>query len=114
MDFSLVMMEVEKRRNKLDKPCIEEKVDYDKSIIGQYVSNIGCRPPYLDAKHNLPLCSTNQDMFKARFPLSQTTIDKYPPPCKAAEKVYFNYRDAPHTSGRGTFWFGIFTYPATF
>ena len=91
MDFLITYIEVLQRRNKRNEPCLEEPNQFDKLLLEQYDSNIGCRPPYRTTHKNLPLCSTKETM-KQHALFSEHS--KYMiPPCKTMSNIQFTYEE---------------------
>ena len=49
-------IEILKRRNSYAKKCIDDSTGYDKRALKQYVSNMGCRLPYITQDVDIPVC----------------------------------------------------------
>ena len=55
--------EVLKRRHTRNKNCLENTNNYDKTIMEDYLSKIGCRAPYHKEYLSFPLCKTREKIY---------------------------------------------------
>ena len=91
MAFTRRNMDVLVRRNKRAKPCNEDWLNYDKSVLEKQMWLTGCRPPYYDSI-DLPICSTKENMQKVSPPTPEDLND-FTPACRAISKLQFDYQD---------------------
>ena len=107
MVFRLNDVEIIKRRNKNEQPCNQNGNDYDKVVQAEHSEMVGCRAPYHETKIDTKLCSTSQDMKKAK---SRLRHDEYgnSPPCTAMEKISYLYEETDFSNtnweNNGHFW----------
>ena len=98
MNFLLTGIEVLKRRNKHSRPCVENHSnDFDRYILGTYLLNIGCKPPYLNFLGNFSTCKSKEELKTAYFDaqLFRNTLIK---PCTSLENI--NFRNLGKTNIR--------------
>ena len=46
-----------KQRYKRDTPCIQDWENYDRNVIEQHITAIGCRTPFQKSRDGLPICT---------------------------------------------------------
>ena len=86
MRFKIEGMEVLKKRNKNNDPCTDNWQIYDFDVLAEHVQEMKCRAPYHNSSDHFPLCSTYEELQKAKaFSLNNMEL-MYP--CKIAE-YYF-------------------------
>ena len=110
--FKITGVEVLNRRQKPNRPCNENSDHHDSTIIDKYLTNIGCKPPYLKSLKHFPNC-TSQEQLRKRFYLR---TDHYGilPPCKTMDKIYYSIHEDTLDTNKlswarnGSFWIGIF------
>ena len=92
MDFTVSGVEIIKRRNKNTQPCNPDWKIHDEIVQRKHSETVGCRAPYQELGPKIKLCSTKEEMIKAKFALR---FDEYgnDPPCKAMESVTYSYRE---------------------
>ena len=92
-------------------------MNYDQNIVTRFSKNVGCTPPYHNTKENIPVCSTKEEINKAKFNLRH---DDYGSdlPCRSMEKIYYTFEedDLQGTAFNkpGYFWIGIYLYDPQF
>ena len=91
MSFTRKGMEVLLRRNKRAKPCNEDWLNYDSSVLKGIMRDVGCRPPYYDFS-DLPLCSTMNTMKRVAS-LTFEDLNNFAPPCRAISTIQFDYEE---------------------
>ena len=103
MQFNIRNVEVLEKRNKYLKPCTHGVPDIDDLIIGNVLSETGCKPPYWNSSSSLPLCLKSEDMEKAANLIEGVAFGHVSrkkiietPPCRTLEKQQFDVYDAPH------------------
>ena len=91
-------LEVLRRRNKNNDPCIENWKHFDEMVLMKHHDTVGCRPPYQESSK--PLCTTKKQMEASRYELSEMR-DKYKKtvkiPCEELASIVFT-ADQVHTS----------------
>ena len=93
MVFSVQGVEVVKRRSKQSNSCEEDWKNYDRTILEDKIRHAGCRASYQNPRAEYPLCNSSYQMNKLRFQLTGAKTT-YRPPCKAMEKIYYDYKDS--------------------
>ena len=93
MVFKVQGVEVIKRRIKQSNSCEEEWQNYDQIILEEKIRLAGCRASYQNPRTEYPLCNSSHQMNKLRFQLTGAKTT-YRPPCKAMEKIYYDYKDS--------------------
>ena len=119
MRFRINGVEVLRRRQKRNRPCNEKWYHHDNEIIMEHVTDAGCRPPYLIWPKPVPLCSTDDQIKRAKFSLR---TDGYGvlPPCKAMEKIYYTFDESSldvnmfSWARKGVFWISVHLYDEQF
>ena len=95
MRFKVDNMEVIRRRNKAQRPCQENWMDYDNSVLKEYLNGVGCRMPFHDANIiKLPLCNKSESIKKvwSEAPsLASLGKSKNIPPCKSMVKIGYRF-----------------------
>ena len=91
MAFTRRNMDVLVRRNKHTKPCNEDWLNYDKSVLERQMKVRGCRPPYYHSI-DLPICLTKETM-KEVAPPTPEDLNNHAPACRAISKLQFDYQD---------------------
>ena len=93
--FKLKDMEVLRRRNKKSKPCFDMD-DYDTSVLEEIVSDIGCRPHYLNSTSVSKVCNSTREIQSiflrhlAAFHRDQQA-KKDIPPCTDVQRLQLDY-----------------------
>ena len=80
--FNLREMEVMKRRNKHDHPCVNfmEDNNLDKEVhLWHEMKESFCNVPYLNFNMNAPNCSTKEEMRKSAFIFNEDFEDRFQP-----------------------------------
>ena len=122
MRFKISRVEVVRRRQKINNRCHENWENYDSEIMNHHVKKIGCRPVYFSAllfKKDVPLCSTQEQMKKAIFPLRSDGYGVIPP-CTSMEQISYEYEEStldPKQNSwarEGKFFLGIFNFNGYF
>ena len=110
MVFNVQGVEVLRRRNKVDSPCEQDWKYYDYKMLEEQLKEVGCRAPYQKPRTEFMLCNTSYQMNNLRLSLKDSKF-KQSPPCRAMEKIYYEYRDSilEETSfaRKDHFWLGI-------
>ena len=60
MNFKLQQIEILKRRNKRNDPCITDDYNFDQVFLDDYLEKVGCKAPYQRTSKNLKICDLNQ------------------------------------------------------
>ena len=117
MKFQLNGVEMLERRNKPKSPCITNWKEYDDNVLLEHAIAIGCRAPYQLFNKSIPICSTQNKMLLAMIPLTMDVKNKFPPPCRNMEKIYYEYSEHAITtdwSGRGKFAISLYIFDQTY
>ena len=115
--FKIKGVEMIKRRNKRSQKCHENWSNFDSVILEEHAKKVGCTPPYHESIHDIPICSTKDEMRMSKFTLR---FDGYgsPPPCEGIEKIYYSFEEdkleGTIWDEPGKFWIGPFIYDPKF
>ena len=91
MSFSLLQVEILKRRNKEKDPCISDDLNFDQIILDDHLNNIGCKGPHQKTSQRLNICSSTEKMNEANFDL--VVKKKMKKACTSASTLGFNYHE---------------------
>lgn len=111
--FKIDELEVLQRRSNHRKKCHDDSNGYDNRIAYQYISRIGCQPPYLDYKSSFPVCQTMKEMKESKFEYHKIQSQEYETDCliiskKVLQPIKLSKLNAPESAAV----FGIF-FPKT-
>ena len=102
MDFVLQEIKVLKRRsNKKDAPCLSDELNYDETILDDYIQKVGCKAPYQKTKKNFKVCNSTEEMKEASFNKFQKSKKVA---CKSTETITFDYQEI-NFNLKGSDWF---------
>ena len=93
--FKLKDMEVLRRRNKKSRPCFDMD-DYDTSVLDAIISDIGCRPHYLNSTSISKVCNSTHEIQSifyrhlAAFHRDQQAKNDIPP-CTDVQRIQLDY-----------------------
>ena len=96
MRFKIGMVEVVRRRQKDSHQCNENWEDYDNEIMKSHIEKIGCRPLYFSpllGSSNAPVCSTRDQMKRAKFDLQSDGYGVLPP-CSSMEEISYDNEES--------------------
>ena len=93
-------IEILKRRNRKEEPCMDEWMSYDESIQQKHLESVGCRAPYQAMQTEIPVCYTKEKMNESLLDV-QKLSQKYHPPCQEMPSVVYNYGIAEHEKELG-------------
>ena len=117
MIFKVNKVEIISRRNKRDRPC-HESSNHDDRVLVEHTTRVGCKAPYQNPTKEIRKCSTMKEMKNAKLLF---TTDGYGtiPPCRAIEKISYNYLESPLDDEKwgirkGQFWFSFSSYDQYF
>ena len=109
MEFSLQQIDILKRRNKRNDPCIPDDVNFDQIFWDDDLKKIGCKAPYHRTSKNLKICESKEKIKEARFDFDNS--EKAKRPCTSASTLTFAYSEYD-LNQEGPDWFYIsFIYP---
>ena len=89
MVFNLQQLEVLKRRNKRNDPCVPNELNFDQIILDDHLEKLGCKAPYHKSDKSLEVCDSKEDMEIANFDLLGS--DKPKKACTSASIITFRY-----------------------
>jgi hypothetical protein len=92
--FKIKFVEILKRRNKPNKPCIPSKVPFDHTQVKKHMETVGCRAPFQLGYENIPLCQTGVKRKAANYDLAQNSRN-YDPPCQILSSIIYTLEDMP-------------------
>ena len=107
MRFMMQQLEILKRRNKRNDPCVPDELDFDGIILEQYLEEIGCKPPYHRTGKSLKVCDSEEKMKET----SEDLIGKEKPrkACTSATTLTFKYDE--NDNNRNEFFDVQLSYP---
>ena len=65
VDFTINNLEIIKRRDKRNDPCVRNYQDYDRTVVNTRIDRLGCRPRYLQPSRNTTICKTMETLKEA-------------------------------------------------
>ena len=80
-------IEVLRRRNKINGPCVEDWMHYDDLVLNKHISSVNCRTPY--QKSNVPLCTTTSKIMSSRYDAEIVREKYFPPPCQEITDIKY-------------------------
>jgi hypothetical protein len=87
-------VDVLKRRNKPNKPCNTDWKHQDGLILDAFLSDLGCKPFYLQSSLELPVCTKNVEY--SQFDLESRKEEKKPihhtGPCREIQKLFHQFQ----------------------
>ena len=93
-------MEVLRRRNKNNDPCLENWKLFDEMVLTEHHDTVGCSPPYQES--DKPLCNTRKQIEASRYELVemrnkyQKTVKK---PCEELASIVFTADQVHYSDG---------------
>ena len=91
---SLRAIEVYKRRNKRQDPCIEDWLHYDELVLSKHISSSDCDTPYQN--HSGPLCTTRSKMMSVKYEVTAVKEKYFPPPCQEITDVKYKLQTSQY------------------
>ena len=88
--FEITSVELLKRRNKRNEPCMDQWMSYDKIVEQRHVEDVGCRAPYQTLYTGYPVCNTTEKMRESLFHGLKLTHE-HPHPCQEMPNIALNY-----------------------
>ena len=93
--YTLKDMEILKRRNKKDSPCLDEE-DFDSKIFQGIYDEVGCAPHHFNPIQTTKLCSTKEQyrkLFKLATEILFRLREENPeiPPCTEIQKLQIDH-----------------------
>lgn len=55
-------VEILKRRNKKSNPCISDGLNYDETLLNEYLSNVECTAPYRSINKSGKICDSKNKL----------------------------------------------------
>ena len=104
MDFTLQQIEILKRRNKRNDPCIPEGYNFDQIFLDDHLERVGSKAPYHKTNKSFEICVLQKKMKEASFDLAKTEIQMKA--CASLSTLTFTY-DETDLYGYGSDFFGI-------
>ena len=90
--FSITGMEVLKRRNKQEEPCLQNWTHFDDLLFRKHLENISCRTPYQTSPK--PICTTHTEMLRANYQLKYANDKEVPVPCQEMSAITYTFERA--------------------
>ena len=109
MYFQMQQVEILKRRNKRNDPCISDEMNYDQMNFDEHADKVGCKAPFQNSSRNMSFCESKEEMKSAFADFMGQ--DKQKKPCISAADITFTYDEFDWTK-KGDDWFHVaISYP---
>ena len=102
--FWIDNLEVIRRRNTLNNPCVEDSKNWDHHVIAQMLEEEKCRPPH-SKREDYPLCRNKESLQKLNPDFDSfydpEIVDRFIKPCDEVQSVSYNIEEfmkTPNTS----------------
>ena len=92
MKFMMQQLEVLKRRNKRNDPCVPDELNFDRIMLDEHLEQIGCKAPYHRTDKNLELCDSKEKMKETSDDLIGK--EKTKKACTIATTLTFTYDES--------------------
>ena len=102
--FRVRSMEILRRRNRRNEPCMEEWKMFDRLVVAKHIEKHGCRPPYLSGHNAYPVCNSSKQMEQSRFDMNSDLLKFYPPLCQEVSGLDFEIDELGDQSNTSLFW----------
>ena len=112
MAFVLNQIDILKRRNKRNDPCITDGANYENEVLDAHLKKVACRPPYQKIGMNHTICSSSKSLKAAK--LESTILSNLKKACTSAEIITYTYEEYDiDRNGPDWVWF-VIDYPRKF
>ena len=88
--IEITSVELLKRRNKIQEPCVDDWKSYDKNLELKHLEFVGCRSPYQKLSKNFEICNTTEKLKEVLFDGLKLAHD-YPSPCLEMPNLAYRY-----------------------
>ena len=89
MYFKMQQVEILRRRNKRNDPCLPDTKSYDQMIFDDRANGVGCKAPFQNTTKSLPFCKSAEEMKKAFVDIMAQ--DKQIKACTSLADITFTY-----------------------
>ena len=96
MEFAFQQVEVIKRRNKPEKPCLDKWTAYDQHIHDEIMYESGCKPPHWNTVQNLNPCTSSKQMRNFTFFPVLNKVVSFIPPCRSIQSLDYKYYETEY------------------
>ena len=103
-DFAVRNMEILKRRNKKNDPCILDNLNFDQTIVNDHMDMVGCKAPYQRGNKGFKTCDSKEKMAEASADLIGKTKPKKA--CTSIASIGFVTQETDINS-KGSDWFHV-------
>ena len=101
-EFIITTIEVLKRRNKHNDPCLVDWKHVDDLVLNKHLNRVGCSAPY--HKTHFPVCTTKEKMQESLYEVTDIRRREYfPYPCQEISNILYTYQGRPITSNESVF-----------
>ena len=87
--FMISAIELLKRRNKNEEPCISDWKTYDDLLLNKHLEGVTCRTPYQNTSK--PICATKGEMLNSIYEFFKVRKANYPEPCQEISKIDYQH-----------------------
>ena len=99
--FLITNIEVVKRRNKHDEPCLDDWTHFDGLVLHKHLKKVGCSAPY--QKTNFPVCTSQEKVQESQYEATEVRKNYYPEPCQEISNIMYNFQKMPIISNESVF-----------
>ena len=89
--FQITFIEILKRRNKNNNPCLVEWMNFDKIIMKKHIESIGCRAPYQKPYNEYPTCNTQKEMKDSVYEGKRLASQYVHVPCQEMSNLVYKH-----------------------
>ena len=95
--FKITGMEVLKRRNKQEEPCLQNWTHFDDLLFRKHLKKNTCRTPYQISRK--PICTTHTEMLRANYQLKYANDKEVPVPCQEMSAIIYTFESVRFDMG---------------
>ena len=98
--FLITSIEVLKRRNKHNDPCLVDWKHLDDLVLHKHLSSVGCSAPY--QKTHFPVCTAQEKVNESKYEATEVRNKYYPDPCQEISNIIYNFQNVPFISNESS------------
>ena len=87
--FQITSMEVLKRRNKENSPCLLDWMHFDDTVLKKHLKEVGCSAPYLNS--GKPPCITKEKMSESLYEMTKVKSKHSLQPCQEMSDIRYTF-----------------------
>ena len=94
--FLITSIEVLKRRNKHNNPCLVDWKHFDGLVLHKHLQTVGCSAPYQNT--DFPVCTSQEKIQESHYEVIDVRQKYYPEPCQEISNIIYKFQKIPHWS----------------